>query len=186
AVWHPSSFYDDVVRFPLGYGKPRTFHPTPAPGVLLARAFPHLRGPIGAAAALAIVGLLVWLLSRRGPWSSSRVAAGAAAVLAVPRRQRSGRGGGVARPAPTAPPSAPGAGARRRRGDGSDVALGGGARPLGDGAGPLARDAGAGPGEGGRRRIRPPNGGRVRQRTARRAVRRGGRTSCPVDVAGSR
>ena len=51
--------------------------------MLLARAFPHLRGPIGAVAALAIVGLLVWLLSRRGPWSSSRVATGAAAVIAA-------------------------------------------------------------------------------------------------------
>src|SRR5207302_1573749 len=82
-VWNPSRFYDDVVRFPLGYGKPRTFHPTPAPGVLLARAFPHLRGVIGAVAALVIVGLLVWLLARRGAWPSSRVAVGAAAVVAA-------------------------------------------------------------------------------------------------------
>jgi hypothetical protein len=83
ALWDPARFYEDVIRFPLGYGKPKTFHPTPTPGVLLARAFPSLRGAIAVGAAVAITAVMVWLLARPGPWSARRVAVGAAVVIAV-------------------------------------------------------------------------------------------------------
>jgi hypothetical protein len=82
-AWGPSSFYDDVIRFPLGYGKPKTFHPTPAPGVLLARAFPGQRGVVGAFAALAILAVLGWFLTRPGPWTSRRIATGTALCVMV-------------------------------------------------------------------------------------------------------
>jgi hypothetical protein len=65
-VWHPGALFDDVVRFPLGYGKPKTFHPTPTPGVLFVRAFPGARGALAALVATILLGLLVYLVVRRG------------------------------------------------------------------------------------------------------------------------
>jgi Glycosyltransferase family 87 len=83
AVWNPGRFYEDVIRYPLGYGKAKVFHPTPTLGVLIARAFPHLRGTVGLFAGLAVAACTVWLLARRGPWSSRRIALGTATVILV-------------------------------------------------------------------------------------------------------
>lgn len=63
-LWNPAAFVRDAVLFPVGYGKPKTFHPTPTPGVLLARAFPAERAWVAIAAALTVIGLAAWLAAR--------------------------------------------------------------------------------------------------------------------------
>jgi len=63
-LWDAGAFVRDTVLFPLGYGKPKTFHPTLTPGVIIARAFPGARGWVGGAGAAIVVALAVWLLGR--------------------------------------------------------------------------------------------------------------------------
>lgn len=81
-LWSPAAFVEDAVRFPLGFGKVATNHPTPMPGVLLARALPATRVALVVAVALAVVALLVRALRRRRPTAAS-AAVDAAAVVAV-------------------------------------------------------------------------------------------------------
>jgi hypothetical protein len=88
-LWNPGAFFDDVVRFPLGYGKPKTFHPTPTPGVLFVRAFPGARGAMAALVAILLLGLLGYVTVRRrparpgGPSPGADVARDTALVLLV-------------------------------------------------------------------------------------------------------
>jgi uncharacterized membrane protein len=83
ALWDPSAFVEDAIRFPLGIGRERTVAGSTTIGSALVHAFPGAKVPLSLLLVAIVVGIAAFVLVRRTPRSASAAAGSAAIVLAA-------------------------------------------------------------------------------------------------------